>query len=127
MRRTVRRNRIRVIGINPTRFDRGQLKFLAYLIPVAAVMMLPILFIVSNAFKPLDELFLYPPRFITTRPTLQNFANLAATSANKAIAASRYLFNSLVSTLSVVVLNLFITSAAAFCMSKSGTPEEDAV
>lgn len=118
MRRTVRRNRIRVIGINPTRFDRGQLKFLAYLIPVAAVMMLPILFIVSNAFKPLDELFQYPPRFITTRPTLQNFANLAATSANKAIPASRYLFNSLVSTLSVVVLNLFITSAAAFCMSK---------
>lgn len=118
MSRTVRRNRIRVIGINPTRFDRGQLKFLAYLIPVAAVMMLPILFIVSNAFKPLDELFLYPPRFITTRPTLQNFANLAATSANKAIPASRYLFNSLVSTLSVVVLNLFITSAAAFCMSK---------
>jgi ABC-type glycerol-3-phosphate transport system permease component len=118
MGRTARRNRIRVIGINPTRFDRGQLKFLAYLIPLALVMMLPILFIVSNAFKPLDELFLYPPRFITTRPTLQNFANLAATSANKAIPASRYLFNSLVSTLSVVVLTLLITSAAAYCMSK---------
>jgi ABC-type glycerol-3-phosphate transport system permease component len=72
----------------------------------------------STRFKPLDELFLYPPRLVTTRPTLQNFTNLTATSANKAIPASRYLFNSLVSSLAVVVLNLLITSAAAYCMSK---------
>ena len=111
MRRTIRRNRIRVIGINPTRFDRGHLKFLAYLIPVAAVMMLPILFIVSNAFKPLDELFLYPPRFITTRPTLQNFANLAAIRQQGDPAAIPV--NSLVSTLSVAP-ELFHHSAAAF-------------
>ena len=107
-----------VAGINPSRFERGQLKFLAYLVPLAAVMLLPLVFIVFNAFKPLDELFLYPPRLVTTRPTLQNFTNLTATSANKAIPASRYLFNSLVSSLAVVVLNLLITSAAAYCMSK---------
>ena len=110
--------RIHVIGINPTGFDRGQLKFLAYLVPLALVMLLPLVFIMFNAFKPLDELFLYPPRFVTTRPTLQNFANLTATSVNKAIPASRYLFNSLVYSLAVVVLSLLITSAAAYCMSK---------
>lgn len=115
---TKSKNRIRVIGINPTRFEWGQVKFLAYLIPTATIMLLPIVFIISNAFKPLAELFLYPPTFIAKRPTLQNFANLTATSANKAIPASRYLFNSLISTLAVVVLNLLITSAAAYCMSK---------
>lgn len=112
------KNRIRVIGINPDRFDRSQLKFLAYLIPIAVIMALPIVFIVSNAFKPFEEFFTYPPRLFTTRPTLDNFRNLTATSANKAIPASRYLFNSLVSTGAVVLLTLVITSAAAYCMSK---------
>ena len=113
-----KKNRIRIIGMNPSRFEKSQLKFLVYLVPIALAMMLPILFIVSNAFKPLDELFVYPPKFITLRPTLDNFKNLTATSANKAIPASRYLFNSLVSTLAVVVLTLLITTCAAYCMSK---------
>lgn len=112
------KSHIQVIGINPQRFDKGQLKFLSYLIPLAVIMLLPILFIVFNAFKPMEELFIYPPRLITTRPTLQNFQNLAATSANKAIPATRYLFNSLVSTLLVMGLTVIITSAAAYCMSK---------
>ncbi|MDR0897915.1 MAG: carbohydrate ABC transporter permease [Oscillospiraceae bacterium] len=111
-------NRIRIIGMNPSRFERGQIKFLAYLVPFAIIMMLPIVFIVSNAFKPLDELFIYPPKMITTRPTLENFQNLTATSVNQAIPASRYLFNSLVSTLAVVILTVLITVCAAYCMSK---------
>lgn len=110
--------RFKGIGVNPTQFEKGQVKFLAFLIPLSLLMLLPLVFIVSNAFKPMEELFLYPPTFITTRPTLQNFANLTATSANKAIPASRYLFNSIVSSLVVVALNLLFTSAAAFCMSK---------
>lgn len=113
-----KKNKIRIIGINPKRFEKGQLKFLMYLVPIAIIMMLPIVFIISNAFKPFEEFFIYPPRLFTTRPTLDNFRNLAATSANKAIPASRYLFNSLVSTGAVVLLTLIITSAAAYCMSK---------
>jgi multiple sugar transport system permease protein len=113
-----RRNRIRIMGINPRRFDRSQLKFYLYLIPIVIFTALPIVFIFFNAFKPLDELLVYPPKFITTRPTLQNFINLSATSENKAIPMSRYLFNSILSTLIVVVLTLLITVMAAYCMSK---------
>ncbi len=113
-----RRNKIRIIGINPRRFDRSQIKFYLYLLPVVVITALPIVFIFFNAFKPLDELLVYPPKFITLRPTLQNFANLAATSANKMIPMSRYLFNSILSTLAVVLLTLTITVMAAYCMSK---------
>jgi len=106
------------MGINPKRFDRSQIKFFAYLIPVTVIMGLPILFIVFNAFKPLDELLTYPPKFITLRPTLENFRNLIATSTNKAIPMSRYLFNSVLSTALVVFFSLAITVMAAYCMSK---------
>ena len=110
--------RLQVIGINPTHFDRSQIKFFCYLIPITILMGLPIIFIIFNAFKPLDELLNYPPKFITLRPTLQNFENLMATSANKAIPMSRYLFNSVVTTLAVVIFTLIITTMAAYCMSK---------
>jgi multiple sugar transport system permease protein len=113
-----RRNRIKIIGINPRCFDRSQIKFYLYLIPVVLITALPIIFIFFNAFKPLDELLVYPPKFITLRPTLQNFMNLAATSANKTIPMSRYLFNSFIATLSVVALTLLITVMAAYCMAK---------
>lgn len=113
-----RRNRIRIMGINPRRFDRSQLKFYFYLVPIVILTALPIIFIFFNAFKPLDELLVYPPKFITTRPTLQNFINLSATSDNKAITMSRYLFNSISSTLIMVILTLIITVMAAYCMSK---------
>lgn len=113
-----RHNKIRIAGINPRRFDRTQIKYYLYLLPITLMMALPIIFIIFNAFKPLDELLVYPPKFITTRPTLQNFANLAATSANKAIPMSRYLFNSILTTASVMLLTLTITVMAAYCMSK---------
>lgn len=113
-----KRNRIRIAGINPRRFDRSQLKFFAYLIPISIIMGIPIIFICFNAFKPLEELLNYPPKLITLRPTLQNFQNLVATSANKSIPMSRYLFNSILSTICVVGFTLLITVMAAYCMSK---------
>ncbi|HWP22472.1 MAG TPA: carbohydrate ABC transporter permease [Candidatus Cryosericum sp.] len=113
-----KKRRIVIMGMNPKRFDRSQIKFFAYLIPITVIMGLPILFIVFNAFKPLDELLTYPPKFITLRPTLENFRNLIATSTNKAIPMSRYLFNSVLSTALVVFFSLAITIMAAYCMSK---------
>ncbi len=106
------------LGINPARFERSQIKFFLFLIPVTIVTGIPIVFIIFNAFKPMDELLNYPPKFITLRPTLENFRNLIATSDNKAIPMSRYLFNSILVTVVVVVLTLLITVMAAYCMSK---------
>jgi multiple sugar transport system permease protein len=105
-------------GFDPAHFDRSQLKFYAYLLPLAALMALPLLLIVFNAFKPLDELLVYPPKFITTRPTLDNFRELTATSAEKIIPVTRYLFNSILATGLVMASTLAMTVAAAYCLSK---------
>lgn len=113
-----RSNHIRLTGINPAHFDRSQIKFYVILLPIMVFMSFPMIFIIFNAFKPLDELLNYPPKMITLRPTLQNFQSLIATSDNKAIPVSRYLFNSMLSTLVVVLLSVLITSMAAYCMSK---------
>lgn len=112
------RNRIRKNGINPQHFSAGQIKLLLYIIPIAVIMGLPILFIFVNAFKPMDELFAYPPRFFVRNPTLQNFQKLFALSGETNIPASRYLFNSVVSTALVVFGNLAVAVMTAYVFSK---------
>ena len=105
-------------GINPKYFHRSQLKFYAYLIPIAIVMALPILYIVMTAFKPASELFAYPPRFFVRNPTLDNFMNLFQVASDTSVPASRYLVNSILVTLIVVVATILMTAATAFVLSK---------
>jgi ABC-type glycerol-3-phosphate transport system permease component len=104
--------------MNPSKFHKSQLKFLVFLIPLAAFMALPIIFIVFHAFKPIDELFAYPPRFFVQKPTLQNFADLFGLANASGVPMSRYLFNSIVTTLIVVILTIIISTMAGYALSK---------
>lgn len=104
--------------INPSRFDRRQIPFYIILIPLAIFMILPIIFIFSHSFKPLDELFAFPPTFFPQKPTLENFKNLFSTTTENGIPISRYIFNSVVVTVAVMFFNILISTMAAFALSK---------
>jgi len=110
--------RFQGMTINPKRFHKDQLKFYAILIPMALFVALPILFIVSHAFKPTNELFAYPPRFFVRVPTLDNFRNLVDLASTSGIPFSRYLFNSVIVTVIGVALSILVTSMAAYALSK---------
>jgi hypothetical protein len=62
--------------INPQRFDKGQIAFYIPMALMGVVMILPLIFVISSAFKPFNELFLYPPRIFVREPTLDNFSDL---------------------------------------------------
>lgn len=104
--------------INPKKFDKSQLKFYAFLIPMAIFMGLPIIYIINHAFKPLDELFAYPPRFFVKHPTLQNFQSLFWSADSSNIPISRYIFNSLIVSFFVVVCTIIISTMAGYALSK---------
>lgn len=104
--------------INPKGFHKSQLKFYLLLIPMALFVALPILFIVSHAFKPTNELFAYPPRFLVKVPTFQNFRDLVTIANESGIPFSRYLFNSILVTGAGVFLSVLFTSLAAYSLSK---------
>ena len=104
--------------INPKRFDKSQLKFYLVLVPMALFMVLPVVYIINQAFKPLDELFMFPPRFFVIKPTLKNFTDLLRTSSTTGVPMSRYLFNSIVITTITVFANMLITAASAYVLSK---------
>lgn len=104
--------------INPKRFSLSQLKFYIILVPLAAFMILPVVYIINNAFKPLGELFAFPPRIFVKNPTLDNFRDLMFLSGTTGVPMSRYLLNSIVITLVTVILNLIITISGAYVFSK---------
>ncbi len=100
------------------REERSNLIIYLMLLPMLVLAVLPILYIVFTAFKPMGELFAYPPKFITTRPTMDNFTKLFEASENTVFPLSMYLFNSIVSTVLVVGLGMIISLSAAFALSK---------
>ncbi|MBS4223621.1 carbohydrate ABC transporter permease [Lederbergia citrea] len=104
--------------INPTKFHRSQLKFYFFLIPLAIFMAMPIVYIIFHAFKPIDELFAYPPRFFVQKPTMQNFSDLFMKTNDSGIPLSRYLFNSIIITLIVVFLTILFSTMAGYALSK---------
>ncbi len=104
--------------VNPKKFHRNQIPLYLYLIPIAVFMGAPIVYIINHAFKPMDELFAFPPRFFVTHPSLDNFCNLFKTTAGSTIPISRYIFNSLIVCVAVVVLSILISTMAGFALSK---------
>lgn len=104
--------------INPKSFHKSQIKFYVVLVLISIFMGLPIVFIFSQAFKPIDELFIYPPKFLVRNPSLDNFKKLFSLINTSNIPISRYIFNSIVSTLLTVLLTLLITASAGYSLSK---------
>lgn len=104
--------------INPKRFSVGQLKFYAILIPLAVFMILPVVYIANHAFKPLDEIFRFPPTLIAQRPTLRNFSFILNMASASGVPMMRYLLNSIAVTAVTVVGTLLISSMAAYALSK---------
>lgn len=109
---------LRSSGINPPGFHPSQLKFYLVLAPLVFFMVLPIVFIFSTAFKPPDELFAYPPRFLVINPTFKNFDDLFARLGTSGVPITRYLFNSVLITLLTIGASIIVSSTAAYALSK---------
>ncbi len=104
--------------INPKKFERSQLKILLAIAPLVLFMAMPLIFIINHAFKPMEELFAFPPTFFAKDPTLDNFVKLMKFSRASGIPLSRYIANSLIVTVVTMGLSLLLTTMSAFALAK---------
>lgn len=79
---------------------------------------LPLVYLVSTAFKPLDELFLYPPRFFVSNPTTKNFSDLVVSLGSSTVPFTRYAFNSVVITAAIVMCTVIVSALGAYSLVK---------
>ncbi len=81
---------------------------------IAVLMLFPLVWLVSTAFKsPSENIFQFPPQLIPSQPTFQNFITVWKTNP-----FGRYLFNSLLVATLTVSLNLLFCSLAAYPLAR---------
>lgn len=85
-------------------------------------MALPLVMIVNNAFKPLDELFQFPPKIFVRNPTLENFSDLFVAMSDSWVPFSRYIINTLIITGLGTVGHVILASLAAYPLAKHNFP-----
>ena len=90
-------------------------------------MVLPMVYVIMQAFKPLDELWMYPPKFIVMSPTLSNFKDLFVLMNASWVPFSRYIFNTLFTSIFGTFGHLFIASMCAYALAKIKFPGGKAI
>lgn len=106
----------------PTKSRVGNILSIVMLAILGAFMTLPIVYIVSTAFKPMDELFMFPPRFFVHNPTLNNFRSLSSVLGDSLVPISRYAFNTVFITAAATAGQLIVVSLAAYILEKRNFP-----
>lgn len=81
-------------------------------------MFLPVVYTIICAFKPLDEIFLYPPRFFVQRPSIENFVSMFQLTSNLWVPFTRYLFNTVIVSGLGTAFYVLIASMCAYPLSK---------
>ena len=97
----------------------GNLCMGLFLLLMAVFMVFPLVYTVCNAFKPLSELFLFPPRFFVRNPTLQNFIDLGNLVSSSWVPFSRYLFNTVFIAAAGTAGHVFVSAHAAYALANN--------
>jgi len=84
--------------------------------------LLPMVLSVNQAFKPLNEIFIYPPKLFVRNPTMNNFKILFGLMDSTWVPFSRYVLNTILLTLLGTAGNVLVCSAAAYPLAKIRAP-----
>ena len=92
------------------------------LVLLGGFMFLPMVYAIMQALKPLDELWIFPPRFYVVNPTLKNFGDLFRLMSTSWVPFSRYIFNTVMISVVGTTGNLILSSLAAYSLAKIKFP-----
>lgn len=92
------------------------------LVILGAFMFLPMLYVIMQSLKPLDELWMFPPRFYVVNPTFDNFKDLFTLMNDSWVPFSRYIFNTVFISVVGTAGHLFFASLAAYAFAKIKFP-----
>lgn len=114
---------------NKTQFTRsinrskgGDIGIFVMLAIVAVIMVMPLVYAICQSLKPLDELFVFPPRFFVVNPTLKNFRDLFNLMNKSWVPFSRYIFNTVFISVAGTLGNVILASYAAYALAKIKFP-----
>ena len=100
----------------------GDIGITVILVILGLFMALPLYYVIIQSLKPLDELWMFPPRFIVMKPTFNNFRDMFVQMNISWVPFSRYIFNTVFVSVAGTIGNLFFSSLAAYAFAKIKFP-----
>ncbi len=110
-------------GRQPNRSRAGDVGVALVLIFFGCFFAFPLVYAINAAFKPLDELFVFPPKLFVQNPTTDNFSDLFLLMGKTGVVTfTRYAFNSLFITALGTIGHIIVASMAAYVLAKYRFP-----
>jgi multiple sugar transport system permease protein len=106
------------------RLTPSQLALYLVLLALAVAIVLPIAYMVSQAFTPEQDTQVWPIQYIPARPTLINFARVFS---DPTLPVFRWFLNSMFASLSITALVLLLSSLSAYAFARLEFPLRDAI
>lgn len=100
----------------------GTVAIFLFLTILGLFMVLPIYLTIVMSIKPVEELFIFPPKLYAIRPTFDNFKEMFGALHQNRVPFSRYVFNSIFVTATVTISQCIFASMAAFVLAKCHFP-----
>ena len=100
----------------------GDIAIFILLALLGIFMLFPLYYSIIQSFKPISELFVFPPKLYVLQPTGENFSNLFKVAGNLWVPFSRYVFNSVFITVVITLMHVFVVCNCAYCLSKCRFP-----
>ncbi len=100
----------------------GTVAIFLFLTILGLFMVLPIYLTIVMSIKPVEELFIFPPKLYAIRPTFDNFKEMFGALHQNRVPFSRYVFNSIFVTATVTIAQCIFASMAAFVLAKCRFP-----
>ncbi len=94
------------------------------LLPLAVITIMPILYMVSQAFSPESETMVWPIHWIPMHPTFSNFTRILN---DPTLPVLRWFINSMFVSISITALVLFLSSLAAYAYARLEFPGRDVI
>ena len=122
MEKIAMKKKLHIRRSKPNRSLTGDLGVNFILIFFALFMAFPLVYAINSAFKPLDEIFVYPPRLFVRNPTMDNFQDLLVIMGKSWVPFTRYLFNTAFITTVGTTGHILISSMGAYVLAKYRFP-----
>ena len=100
----------------------GNTVIFIFLVLLSAFMILPMFYAILQSFKPMEEIFAYPPKFFVKNPTINNYLQAIKLADNLYIPFSRYLVNSVIVSVIGTLVYVLIAVMAGYALAKGKFP-----
>lgn len=98
-----------------------------FILAIVAFAGLPLVYMTVTALKPMDELFVFPPKFFVKNPTMKNFSDLFIALGSSVVPFTRFIYNSVVVSVFNVALTVIVSAMGAYGIVKLKVPKANLI